>query len=214
VAAGSDEAARIVGLLADVSRRKVVAALVLGATTLVDIGREAGLGLRETVDALARLVSGGLVVGDGGEQFFVVEQAFGRAARAAAPVSSLPTDADERVVATFVRDGRLVSIPTQRAKRLVILDVLAQDFEPGLKYSEAEVNTIVSRWHEDHAALRRYLVDESLLTSRSSLDMAVSIGGQAARPSGVSRYSFSTIIAMPWPPPTHIVSRPYWRFSV
>lgn len=164
MAAGSDEAARIVGLLADVSRRKVVAAMVLGAATLADIGREAGLGTRETVDALARLVSGGLVVGDGGEHFFVVEQAFGRAARAAAKVSSLPTDADERVVATFVRDGKLVNLPTQRAKRLVILDMLAQDFEPGLKYSEAEVNAIVSRWHDDHAALRRYLVDESFLT--------------------------------------------------
>ena len=32
----------------------------------------------------------------------------------------------------FVRDGRLVAIPKRRAKRLLLLDLLAQDFEPGL----------------------------------------------------------------------------------
>ena len=63
----------------------------------------------------------------------------------------------------FVRDGRLTSIPAARAKRLVILDVIAQDFEPGRHYTERAVNTVVRRWHDDVAALRRHLVGEGFL---------------------------------------------------
>ena len=64
----------------------------------------------------------------------------------------------------FVTDGRLTSIPTPRAKRMVVLDWLAQDFEPGRRYSEAMVNLIIGKRHPDTAALRRYLVDEDLLS--------------------------------------------------
>ena len=63
----------------------------------------------------------------------------------------------------FVRDGRLRSIPASRTKRLVILDLLAQEFEPGRHYTERAVDETLRRWHDDVAALRRYLVDEGLL---------------------------------------------------
>ena len=56
-----------------------------------------------------------------------------------------------------------MSIPVQRSKRLVILDRLAQEFEPGTRYSEPMVNLKLGLWHEDTASLRRYLVDEGFL---------------------------------------------------
>jgi hypothetical protein len=69
----------------------------------------------------------------------------------------------ENVLRRFVRDGRLVSIPAQRSKRLVVLDRLAQEFEVGRRYPERTVNELLGRWHRDTAALRRYLVDEGFL---------------------------------------------------
>jgi hypothetical protein len=45
----------------------------------------------------------------------------------------------------------------------MVLEVLAQEFEPGRRYTEREVNEVLGRWHSDVAALRRYLVDEGLL---------------------------------------------------
>jgi hypothetical protein len=63
-------------------------------------------------------------------------------------------------------DGRLTAIPTQRVKRLVVLDFLAQQFEPGQVYKEAEVNRMLGRFHPDFAALRRFLVDEDFLERR------------------------------------------------
>lgn len=59
--------------------------------------------------------------------------------------------------------GRLASIPTKHSKRLVVLDHLAQRFEPGERYPESEVNRLLRPAHDDVAALRRYLVEEGFL---------------------------------------------------
>jgi hypothetical protein len=60
-------------------------------------------------------------------------------------------------------DGRLHTMPARRARRLVVLDHLAQRFEPGRRYPEVEVNRLLREVHDDVAALRRYLVDEGFL---------------------------------------------------
>lgn len=61
-------------------------------------------------------------------------------------------------------DGRLHTIPAKQSKRLVVLDHLAQSFEPGRVYPERQVDEVLKGFHDDHAALRRYLVDEGFLT--------------------------------------------------
>jgi len=69
-------------------------------------------------------------------------------------------DYDARVRENFVDAGdRLVSIPAQHKKRLAILRWLVEDFQPGTRYAEAEVNRIITRRHPDFATLRRYLTD-------------------------------------------------------
>jgi hypothetical protein len=45
-----------------------------------------------------------------------------------------------------------------------VLNRIALDFEVGRRYPEAEVNMVVTRFHNDYASIRRYLVDEELLT--------------------------------------------------
>ena len=72
---------------------------------------------------------------------------------------------DEQVLARFLDpDGRLRTIPSKHAKLLVVLDHLAQSFEPGARYEEAEVDLVLRGFHDDHAALRRYLVENGFLT--------------------------------------------------
>ena len=67
----------------------------------------------------------------------------------------------------FVRDGRITAMPAKRAARLLLLDQVAQAFEPGRRYQELTVNQILKAFYDDHAALRRYLVDEDLLSRTS-----------------------------------------------
>lgn len=77
---------------------------------------------------------------------------------------------DERVLrAFFNEDGTLHTIPSKRAKLLVVLDRLAQEFEPGQRYEEPEVDLVLKRVHPDHAALRRYLVENGFLDRDSGV---------------------------------------------
>lgn len=114
--------------------------------------------------ALGRLQAGGLV----DDELGVRVELFTAAARAAAPVEPQRyagwRGAD--VVARFVRDGRLLSFPAQESKRRLVLEHVAQSFEPGRRYPEREVDVVLRAWTEgggaDHATLRRYLVDHQL----------------------------------------------------
>ena len=167
------DAATIVGLLADPTRLKVVAALALGAGTIEDVARTSGLPLKDVALAARRLARAGLVHRDGHALLLHTER-FGAVARAAAeavpapePLSADP--AENAVLTTFVRDGRLTSVPAQRSKRLVVLGHLARVFEAGVRYPEREVNALLAVWHPDVAALRRYLVDEGLLTREAGV---------------------------------------------
>ena len=69
----------------------------------------------------------------------------------------------DAVLDAFVRDGRLIAMPAKDSKRRVVLDSIAQAFEPGLRYREAEVNAVLRGFHDDFAMLRRYLVDYGLM---------------------------------------------------
>jgi hypothetical protein len=72
------------------------------------------------------------------------------------------------VIDRFVTDGRLRRLPAKAAKREVVLRHLAAAFEPGERYSEAQVNEILLGFTDggetDHVAVRRYLVDSGLLS--------------------------------------------------
>src|SRR5918997_1535120 len=83
------------------------------------------------------------------------------------PLSTAP--AEDAVLSAFVRDGRLVSVPAQQSKRRIVLDHLVRVFDVGVRYPEREVNALLAVWDPDTAALRRYLVDEGLLTREAGL---------------------------------------------
>jgi predicted transcriptional regulator len=70
---------------------------------------------------------------------------------------------DRKVLRDYMEDGRLKQIPRQWKKREVILRYLLEQFEWERRYSEREVNEIISRTHEDYATLRRELIDSQHL---------------------------------------------------
>ncbi|MGH3983803.1 MAG: DUF2087 domain-containing protein [Pseudonocardiaceae bacterium] len=62
-------------------------------------------------------------------------------------------------------------LPAQLSRRVALLEHLAQSFQPGLRYSEKEVDGVLREWcaggEVDYVSLRRYLVDEGLLSRDS-----------------------------------------------
>jgi hypothetical protein len=164
---GPADAGSLVGALADPVRRSVFAAVQLGASSPDEVVERTGLAQPQVAKALGKLLDVGAVAVQ--ERLLVVPaEVFRDAARAAlarptpGEHDALPVEA-RKVMSAFVSDGRLTSIPTSHAKRLIILDWLAQLFEPGRRYSEQAVNLALGQRHPDTAALRRYLVDEGLL---------------------------------------------------
>jgi hypothetical protein len=69
----------------------------------------------------------------------------------------------------FVKDGRVTTLPAKRSRRLLLLEHIAQAFEPGVQYPERAVNAALRALFDDHAALRRYLVDEGYMSREAGL---------------------------------------------
>jgi hypothetical protein len=76
----------------------------------------------------------------------------------------------------FVRDGRITALPAKRTRRRLLLDQVAQAFEPGRRYREAEVDQVLKAVFDDHCALRRYLIDEEFM-SRTAAGLYWRAGG-------------------------------------
>jgi len=62
-------------------------------------------------------------------------------------------------------EGKLHSYPVKYKKQVFASFYLASKFEPGVRYTEKEVNRILNEWHtfEDWAMLRRDLYDRRFL---------------------------------------------------
>lgn len=160
--------ALVLGRLADDRRLRVFSAIVLGASSVVEIATRTGLTEDETARALAHLVGVGLV--RQGERGLEVDlRVLAAAARAASKPRERPpvegaTPDQEAVVRNFLTpSGRLGSLPAREGKRRLVLEWVAGRFEAGRRYSEKEVNGVLLGIHDDPASLRRFLVDEGLI---------------------------------------------------
>jgi hypothetical protein len=68
-----------------------------------------------------------------------------------------------------MRQGRIIKIPAQLKKRQVILEKIAEVFEPGRDYTEREVNIALLDFHDDIAVLRRGLIETGLMTRQQGI---------------------------------------------
>ncbi len=69
----------------------------------------------------------------------------------------------QKVINAFFEYGRLKSIPAQRKKERIVLEVIAEAFEYDRIYTEREVNIIIADFHDDFCTIRRNMVGEGLL---------------------------------------------------
>lgn len=156
-------------LTLDPDRLAVLGALSARPGTADDIAERSGKDRRATLEVLAALVRSGLAAHDEGG--YELDRQALRAVARQLPAARPPhprvgfgmTAEEQEILGRFFRGEHLVEIPAARGKRLVVLERLSLEFEPGVRYAEPEVNKILSGFHDDYASLRRYLVDEGLL---------------------------------------------------
>ena len=160
----------ILRALADPERLAIAGALARETASSAVLAESLGLAVSRVRKHLNRLTATGVVRLQPDRRTYALDP---ETLRWAAEQVGPPRDAglalgaanedEEHVLRTFFRDGRLTEIPMKRAKRRIVLERIALEFEPGRHYDEKEVNVIVGRFLNDYAALRRYLVDEGFL---------------------------------------------------
>ncbi|MBN1755200.1 metalloregulator ArsR/SmtB family transcription factor [bacterium] len=75
----------------------------------------------------------------------------------------------EKVIKTFMKQGRIILFPAKLKKRLILLEEVVQAFKAGKEYREMEVNRILLEFNDDVATLRRYLVDYSFMKRKQGI---------------------------------------------
>jgi hypothetical protein len=161
----------ILRALADPERLAIAGALARRDATATELADAAEIRVDRVRRHLNRLTSVGVVrLNDDRRSYRLDPETLRWAAEQVGP----PRDAgialgaanedEEAVLRTFFRGGQLTEMPTKESKRRIVLERIAAEFEPGVRYDEKTVNVIVGAFHNDYAALRRYLVDEGFLS--------------------------------------------------
>lgn len=66
---------------------------------------------------------------------------------------------EERILRTWVKNGRIVDIPAQEKKKRILIRWVAGQIDPERHWTEKEFSEWLKQFNEDYAFLRRYLVD-------------------------------------------------------
>lgn len=158
--------------LSDPVRLRLAGHLIAGPATLSALAAAAGISASDCSRHVERLTGLGLVrrENEGGRVQYRLDEAWLRECSSAlldSPRSRAragATDERSRVLAAFVRDGRLLAIPTGDQRKLFVLDLIARRFDAGRTYMEREVSEILKEFYAyDFVTLRRLLVDFQFL---------------------------------------------------
>lgn len=137
-----------------------------GSIEVERIAKRLGVDRRNVADAVGQLRASGLIDENGDLATDVLRQIgqdLPRDGRAGEPIEGPWTPREAEVLGRFFDGDRLVKLPSSQAKRRLVLDKIAQFFEPGRRYPERDVNFRIQLIYRDYAAIRRYLVDEGFM---------------------------------------------------
>jgi len=173
--------------LADASRLRIVGLLAARPYAVEELAAAVGLSPGTVVHHLKRLEAAGLVEAKPRhpyveyslrtERLHAIGRQLGELERAREEAAVLPGPDgrpvpafEAKVLRSFFEGDRLVSIPAQEKKKLVVLrHLLERCFPEDRAYPEKEVNQRLALLHPDVASLRRYLVSYGLVTREAGI---------------------------------------------
>jgi biotin operon repressor len=158
-------------VLGEPNRLRIVGLLAQRAYTVEQLGAALGVGVSTVSHHLTRLARAGLVISRSESYYNLyslktdalsdMAKTLLAQAQPERPVSEQElSDYDRKVLATFTTsDGRIKTFPMQERKFRVLLRHVLNSFSHGVRYTEKRVNEILSKYNDDTARLRRWLVD-------------------------------------------------------
>jgi hypothetical protein len=167
----TEEPDDVLRALADPERLAIAGLIARADRTAGELSSELGVSVARVRKHLNRLTAAGVArLDDDRRRYRLDPETLRRVAERVGPprdsglALGAASEDEEAVLRTFFRNGRLTEVPAKESKRRIVLERIAAEFEPGVRYDEEEVNVVVGRFLNDYASLRRYLVDEGFLT--------------------------------------------------
>jgi hypothetical protein len=158
---------RIIGLLTDEERFRVLAAVSLGAGTLEKITSMTGRDNPTVMKVLIKLEEAGLITKtDAGYVFnAAVMHALNRSVSQTLPKKTALTGIDR-----FFKNSQLITYPKDNEDKMAVLGHIIKSFETGREYAEKAVNEKLKEVNPDYASFRRYLTDAGFFTREQKAD--------------------------------------------
>jgi len=175
----SEELVTFFKALADANRLKIVGLLAQQPYSVEELAALLGLKASTVSHHLAKLSQADLVSAKADSYYNVYqldEKALENKSKSlfsqenlTASVADVDVHAyDKKIIKDYTRkDGSLKTIPAQRKKLEAILRYSVKSFKVSKKYTEKQVNEILSSYHEDTAYLRRELIGYGLMKRES-----------------------------------------------
>lgn len=168
------EAIRLFKCLADKSRLQILKSLAIEDMYVERLAERLGLTASTISFHLKKLLDAGAVTASKNQYYmmyslnkelfqFSILELLQQESDEAQKQAQRDADYRQKVINAFFEYGKLKSIPAQRKKERIVLEVIAEAFDFDRIYSEREVNIIIADFHDDFCTIRRDMISEDLL---------------------------------------------------
>jgi hypothetical protein len=157
----------ILKALLDEHRLMIVGRLAVEPQSPARLSENLGLSPRETIRHLSMLDHFGIILKDGHGDTYRLHTESLRTLKKQLFYGGAPAPAEtkeEAILTRFVEGDRIKQLPSKLSHRMIILQWLVEEFEPGVDYPERVVNEMLEKHHPDYASLRRAFIDYGFMT--------------------------------------------------
>jgi len=160
--------------LADISRLRVLNALMDKPRYVEELAHRLNLAPSTVSFHLKKLETAGLVT-QSKEQYYIIyklnDELFDLTLRELADSDDIEKYMQEeriekyrlKVLKTFFKKNKLVQLPVQRKKKMIVLDEFTKKFRAGKNYTEDNVNETIKQSYGDYCTIRRLLIEEGIM---------------------------------------------------
>lgn len=175
-----EKSIEIMKSLADSSRLRVLNILLEKSQYVEELANRLNLAVSTVSFHLKKLEAAGLV-NKKKEQYYVVyyvnDQIFNLTLRELTSFKNMEeyiqkeriSNYKEKVIKSFTNNGKVIKLPIQHKKRMIILGEIFNDIIPSKKYSETELNEVIKIKYDDYCTVRRELIDCGMLIRKKQI---------------------------------------------
>ncbi len=166
--------------LADTSRLRILNAIIIKPQYVEEIAHRINLAASTVSFHLKKLEGAGLVK-PVKEQYYITyhinSDLFGITLKELVSFENIESAAEEeridlyrrKVLKVFFKKDRLLKLPVQHKKKLIVLDEFVKKFKNNKRYKEEEVNNVIKQSFEDYCTIRRLMIEEGMMKRENNI---------------------------------------------